>query len=51
MFPIAGYSPSPPPTLEEWTKRIGQVIGDKSVDFEILDVSKWIINDIVAEKY
>jgi 2-polyprenyl-6-methoxyphenol hydroxylase-like FAD-dependent oxidoreductase len=28
-----------------------QCVGDESVDVEILDVSKWYINEIVAERY
>ncbi|KIX98404.1 uncharacterized protein Z520_05705 [Fonsecaea multimorphosa CBS 102226] len=51
MFPVQGYQPNPPPTEEQWMKRIKQIIGDDSVDVQILNISKWMINDIVAEKY
>lgn len=51
MFPVPGYKPEPPPTHDQWTTRIRQMIGDDSIDFKILNVSKWIINDVVAKKY
>ena len=51
MFPVPGYQPDPPPTHEQWMKRIKQLIGDDEIDVEILNVSKWLINDVVAEKY
>lgn len=53
MFPTFGYKldDANPPTREQWTKRIGQMIGDDSIPFEILDVSKWLINDVVADTY
>ncbi|KAK1758585.1 FAD binding domain-containing protein [Echria macrotheca] len=38
-------------TKEEYLKRSREVIGDDSVDIEILDVSKWWINETVAEYY
>lgn len=51
MFPVPGYTNETPPTHDEWMKRIKQIIGDDSVDVTILNVSKWMVNDIVAEKY
>jgi 2-polyprenyl-6-methoxyphenol hydroxylase-like FAD-dependent oxidoreductase len=51
MFPVQGYEPNPPPTHEQWSKRIQQMIGDDTIPFEILNISKWNVNDIVAEKY
>jgi 2-polyprenyl-6-methoxyphenol hydroxylase-like FAD-dependent oxidoreductase len=36
---------------EEYLARARDVIGDDSVDIEILDVSKWWINETVAEYY
>jgi 2-polyprenyl-6-methoxyphenol hydroxylase-like FAD-dependent oxidoreductase len=39
------------PTHEECMKRMRQCVGDDSVDIEILDVAKWYINEIVAERY
>ncbi|KIW37179.1 uncharacterized protein PV06_10798 [Exophiala oligosperma] len=51
MFPVPGYKADIPPTQEHWMKRIKQIIGDDSVDVEILNVSKWLVNNIWAEKY
>lgn len=39
------------PTKEECIPRVKELIGDDSVDVEILDVSKWWINEIVAQYY
>jgi len=39
------------PTHEECMKRMRQCVGDDSVEIEILDVAKWYINEIVAERY
>lgn len=39
------------PTEEECIPRIKELIGDESVNVEILDMSKWWINEIVAEYY
>lgn len=36
---------------EEYLARVNEMIGDSSVKAEILDVSKWWINEIVAEYY
>ncbi|KAK4663352.1 hypothetical protein QC763_607800 [Podospora pseudopauciseta] len=36
---------------EEYIARVKQFIGDESVDVEIKDVSKWMINETVAEYY
>ncbi|KAB5582861.1 FAD binding domain-containing protein [Coniochaeta sp. 2T2.1] len=36
---------------EQYKKRAEEFIGDPSVDVEILDVSKWFINETVAEYY
>jgi len=36
---------------EQYKARAHEVIGDDSVDIEILDVSKWFINETVAEYY
>ncbi|KAJ9131364.1 Phenol 2-monooxygenase [Pleurostoma richardsiae] len=38
-------------TDEEYLARVKEMIGDDSVDVEILNVSKWWINEIVAEYY
>lgn len=39
------------PTPDECRPRVREMIGDDAVDVEILDVSKWWINEIVAEYY
>jgi 2-polyprenyl-6-methoxyphenol hydroxylase-like FAD-dependent oxidoreductase len=39
------------PTNEEWLGRVKEFIGDDSIDTEILGVSKWRINDVVAESF
>lgn len=39
------------PTVDECIPRIKELIGDDSVDVEVLDMSKWWINEIVAEYY
>ena len=36
---------------EEYIARIKEMIGDEKVGVEILDASKWQINEIVAERY
>src|SRR5690606_22584940 len=35
----------------EYIARVKEMLGDDSVEPEILDVSKWQINEIVAERY
>lgn len=39
------------PTKDEWLKRVRQFIGDDSIPAEIIGISKWRINDTVAERY
>lgn len=39
------------PSKEECVPRVRELIGDESVDVEVLDVSKWWINEIVAQYY
>ena len=51
LFPIHDYDHHQlQPSKEEYLKRIQEFIGDDT-PAEILDVSKWYINEIVAEKY
>ncbi|WPG97938.1 Hypothetical protein R9X50_00072100 [Acrodontium crateriforme] len=52
MFPDPGTTtldtlPSP----EECLKQVNQTIGDASISPKILDVSKWQVNEIIAERY
>jgi 2-polyprenyl-6-methoxyphenol hydroxylase-like FAD-dependent oxidoreductase len=52
VLPEPGFTDfSVKPSHEEVLKRMKQCVGDESVDVEILDVSKWYINEIVAERY
>lgn len=39
------------PSNEEYIKRARECIGDDEIDIKILDVAKWYINEIVAERY
>ncbi|KAK5117526.1 hypothetical protein LTR62_004948 [Meristemomyces frigidus] len=39
------------PSHDEYLKRVKEFIGDDGVEAKILDVSKWYINEIVAERY
>lgn len=39
------------PTNEQWLGRMKEFIGDDSIDTEILGISKWRINDVVAEEF
>ena len=39
------------PSNEQYLKRARQIIGDDSIPIKILDVAKWYINEIVAERY
>lgn len=38
-------------TDEEYLKRVKELVGDDSIPVEILSVSKWFINETVAEYY
>ncbi|PNY24208.1 2,4-dichlorophenol 6-monooxygenase [Tolypocladium capitatum] len=52
LFPIHGYelNKEAQPSKEEYLRRVQDFIGDDT-PAEILDISKWYINEIVAEKY
>jgi 2-polyprenyl-6-methoxyphenol hydroxylase-like FAD-dependent oxidoreductase len=52
VLPQPGYDDfKTVPTHEEIIPRLRQWIGDDSLPFEIVNVSKWLINEIVAERY
>ncbi|PQE10667.1 24-dichlorophenol 6-monooxygenase protein [Rutstroemia sp. NJR-2017a BBW] len=51
LFPDQGAGTEFNPTQEEYLKCVKDMIGDDSLDVEILGVSKWFINEIVAEYY
>jgi 2-polyprenyl-6-methoxyphenol hydroxylase-like FAD-dependent oxidoreductase len=51
LFPARNYDRSQDkPSREEYQKRVQEFIGDDT-SAEILDISTWYINEIVAEKY
>ena len=37
--------------VEDYLKRIGEFIGDDTVDVKVVGVSTWLINETVAERY
>ncbi|KAI9927174.1 hypothetical protein MW887_003558 [Aspergillus wentii] len=39
------------PTDEEWLNRVKEFLGDDSIPVELLGVSKWRINEVVAKTY
>ncbi|KAJ5298381.1 uncharacterized protein N7443_006501, partial [Penicillium atrosanguineum] len=39
------------PTNEEWLGRMKEFIGDDTIHTEILGISKWRINDVVAQRF
>jgi hypothetical protein len=51
LFPAPGAGIKFNVSQEEYLKRVKELIGDDSIPVEILDVSKWYINEIVAEYY
>lgn len=51
LFPEPGAGTEFQTSQEEYLKRIKEMIGDDNIPAEILDVSKWFINEIVAEYY
>ncbi|KAL3481006.1 FAD binding domain-containing protein [Aspergillus californicus] len=50
LFPATGYDSSSRPSNDEYLQRVKELIGDET-PAEITDVSKWYINEIVAERY
>lgn len=50
MFPASGFDPGANPSKEEYLQRVKDFIGDET-PAEIIDISKWNINEIVAENY
>jgi hypothetical protein len=50
VLPVLGYKLDVPLTHDQRMKRIWQIIGEETVDIEILNVSKWLVNNIWAEK-
>ncbi|RDW75788.1 hypothetical protein BP5796_06609 [Coleophoma crateriformis] len=51
VLPKPGSGGEFAPTHEEYLKWVQRAIGDVSIPVEILNVSKWVINETVAEYY
>lgn len=51
LFPPPGVELSHEPTDEEYLRRARDFIGDDSIPARLINVSKWSINEIVAERY
>ncbi|CAO2652337.1 Nn.00g006200.m01.CDS01 [Neocucurbitaria sp. VM-36] len=54
LLPFPGADTSAPEmtaTEAEYLARVKQITGDESVNAEIINTSKWYINEIVAERY
>lgn len=51
LFPAPGAGVDFNPSHEEYLKCIKTVVGDDSLPVEILSISKWFINEIVAGYY
>lgn len=51
LFPAPGTGVEFKTSHEEYLRRVKQLVGDNSIPAEVLGVSKWYINEIVAEYY
>ena len=51
MVPRPGAGVTFEATDEDYLKRIKELVGNESIPLEILNVSKWFINETVAEYY
>ncbi|KAL3426597.1 2,4-dichlorophenol 6-monooxygenase [Phlyctema vagabunda] len=51
MFPAPGAGVTFNPTPEEYERCVKDLVGDDSLPIEILNISKWFINETVAEYY
>jgi hypothetical protein len=51
MFPKPGTGVNFNPSHEEYLQACKNVVGDDSLPLEIIGISKWFINEIVAEYY
>jgi len=51
MFPRPGTGVEFKTSQKEYLQRVKETVGDDSIPVEILGVSKWYINEIVAESY
>lgn len=51
LFPPPGVELTHEPTDDEYLRRARDFIGDDSIPARLINVSKWSINEIVAERY
>ena len=51
MFPKPGTGVEFDPSQEEYLQACRNIVGDDSLPIEILGISKWFINETVAEYY
>lgn len=51
LFPPPGVELNHEPTDEEYLQRARDFIGDDTIPARLINVSKWSINEIVAERY
>ena len=51
LFPAPGAGLDFNPSHDEYLQCIKTFVGDESIPVEILGVSKWLINEIIAEHY
>ncbi|CAK3997996.1 related to phenol 2-monooxygenase [Lecanosticta acicola] len=52
IFPEPGFDDfRVRPTQEEYLARVREWIGDDEIPVKVLDVAKWYVNEIVAERY
>lgn len=49
VLPKGPTAPVPKRSFEEWKELMSDIIGDPSVEVEILDVSGWVINETSAD--
>lgn len=51
LFPDPSLESAIAPTEEEYLQRVQELIGDPEIPAKIKHVSKWYINEVVAERY
>lgn len=51
LFPAPGAGVDFNPSHDEYLQCVKTIVGDDSIPIEILNISKWFINEIVAEHY
>jgi hypothetical protein len=51
LFPRPGAGVEFNPSQDEYLKCVKDVVGDDNLKVEILNISKWFINETVAEYY